>query len=85
MPNLTRRQRALAAAAPTLVCVAALAGCGGDDATSGSADSNVTQDLQRQFVGVVDRVSPQVVQIQTDKGLGSGIVYDDRGLIAAAR
>ena len=79
MPNLTRRQRALAAAAPILVCVAALAGCGGDDATSGSADSNVTQDLQRQFVGVVDRVSPQVVQIQTDKGLGSGIVYDDRG------
>jgi putative serine protease PepD len=36
-------------------------------------------DLQQQFVRVVKTVSPQVVQIQSQVGLGSGIVFDDRG------
>src|SRR5919106_5779429 len=35
--------------------------------------------VQDAFVNVVDRVSPQVVQIQTNEGLGSGIVYDGKG------
>jgi S1-C subfamily serine protease len=36
-------------------------------------------DLQKQFVRVVRTVSPQVVQIQTPVGLGSGVVFDARG------
>jgi S1-C subfamily serine protease len=35
--------------------------------------------LQDQFVEVVEAVSPRVVQIQSDTGLGSGIVYDGHG------
>jgi putative serine protease PepD len=62
-----------------LLSVAVLGGCGGDDDSSGIADTSSATDLQTQFVRVVERVSPQVVQIQTERGLGSGIVYDKRG------
>ena len=34
---------------------------------------------QQQFVQVVQAVSPQVVQIQGSRGLGSGVVFDNRG------
>jgi putative serine protease PepD len=34
---------------------------------------------QQQFVRVVQAVSPQVVQIQGKRGLGSGVVFDGRG------
>jgi putative serine protease PepD len=54
----------------------------------GSKDSAAAQplassgsDLQSQFVDVIKRVSPQVVQIRTQVGLGSGIVFDDTGNI----
>jgi putative serine protease PepD len=78
MITLTTRRRAFAATAPMLLCLAALAGCGSD--TSPSADPAPTgATVQNQFVDVVDRVSPQVIQIQTKQGLGSGIVYDDQG------
>jgi putative serine protease PepD len=36
-------------------------------------------DLQRSFVGVIDRVNPAVVQISTPQGLGSGVVFDHNG------
>ncbi len=35
--------------------------------------------LQNAFVAVVERVRSSVVQIQTNVGLGSGIVFDDKG------
>jgi S1-C subfamily serine protease len=35
--------------------------------------------LQNAFVHVVDTTSPTVVQIETNVGLGSGVVYDDKG------
>lgn len=35
--------------------------------------------LQRSYVTVVHKVLPSVVQITTDQGLGSGIVFDDKG------
>jgi putative serine protease PepD len=35
--------------------------------------------VQQQFVRVVKTVSPEVVQIQGSRGLGSGIVFDGRG------
>ena len=35
--------------------------------------------LQDAFVGVVARVRPDVVEISTDSGLGSGVVYDGQG------
>jgi putative serine protease PepD len=35
--------------------------------------------LQELFVRVVKDVSPSVVEIETPSGLGSGVVYDDKG------
>jgi putative serine protease PepD len=35
--------------------------------------------LQNDFITVVSRVSPSVVVIETSTGLGSGIVFDDKG------
>jgi S1-C subfamily serine protease len=46
-------------------------------ATSGGVPG--TASLQQSFVDVVRRVSPAVVQIQTESGLGSGIVFDAKG------
>jgi S1-C subfamily serine protease len=70
----------------------AIAGCGGSnshaprqtaatDATRAPAraSSSDLTGLETQFIRVVARVSPSVVQISTDSGLGSGVVYDDRG------
>jgi putative serine protease PepD len=78
MIKMTPRRRVLAAMASMLVGAAVLAGCGGSS-DSGSAPSNGALALQEQYVDVVDHVSPQVVQIQTAQGLGSGIVYDGKG------
>ena len=70
----------------------AIAGCGGSnsDAHRQTAASDATRaparasssdltGLETQFIRVVERVSPSVVQISTDSGLGSGVVYDGKG------
>jgi putative serine protease PepD len=59
------------------------AGCGGGSskATSSQPGSVPTASLEQQFVGVVKHVQPQVAQIQTGSGLGSGVVFDSRGHI----
>jgi putative serine protease PepD len=77
---VTSPRRAFAAA-PILLIVAALAGCGSDESSTGAAvpETASATAVQTQFTDVVAKVSPQVVQIQTSRGLGSGIVYDDRG------
>lgn len=44
--------------------------------------ANAVQDalgLQDAFVGVIARVGPDVVEISTNTGLGSGVVYDGQG------
>jgi S1-C subfamily serine protease len=68
-----------------------LAGCGGGSTktvtvgpgtaadTSDGSSSSAAPALQQQYVQVVQRLSPRVVQIQTSQGLGSGIVYDGHG------
>ena len=35
--------------------------------------------LQDQFVAVIKQVTPSVVVIETDSGLGSGVIYDNNG------
>ena len=54
-------------------------GTGTESGASDGSASNAAQALQEQYVQVVQRLSPRVVQIQTSQGLGSGIVYDDHG------
>jgi putative serine protease PepD len=46
---------------------------------TGSASTDVARQLEAEFVRVVATVSPSVVVITTDFGLGSGVVFDDRG------
>jgi S1-C subfamily serine protease len=64
--------RRVAAPALVLAASAALLGCG-------SASQDVAGGLQAKFTRIVRTVSPQVVEIRTSTGLGSGIVYDTRG------
>ena len=49
-------------------------------ATSSSAEAG-TVALQDRFQSVIADVLPSVVEIRTPAGLGSGVVYDDRGHI----
>jgi putative serine protease PepD len=85
-----RRDVVLAAAA--LAAAVAVTGCGGDKTSSPSSAAAVATSfpmsstnpglaLQDLYVQVVKNVSPSVVQIETNVGLGSGVVYDDRGNI----
>jgi putative serine protease PepD len=82
------RGRALVAVAIGLAGLVGLTGCGlsgsGDPASAESAGtaqsvSDGAQQLQDQVIKVVKAVSPAVVQIKTDKDLGSGVVFDNRG------
>jgi putative serine protease PepD len=68
--------------------LAVLAGCGGGHAGGRSVSvstqaavkpSPSASTLQHQFVDVVRAVAPAVVQIQTQAGLGSGVVLDRQG------
>ncbi len=75
-------------ALPLLAAVLLLAGCGSAKRSATPAPAVlVTPAAQRQAVNslqatyerVVSKVLPQVVQIQTSQGLGSGIVFDAKG------
>src|SRR5437867_9440742 len=79
-------------AVAALLAGAAVAGCGGGTSSdSGVTDAQRASAqaapptrspaiaLQEQIVSVVKSVSPAVVQIQTNAGLGSGVVYDTKG------
>lgn len=79
--------RRTAAVVGVAVFIAVGAGCGANDVTTAAAGSSAapapagTGPLaeQRQFENVVKAVSPSVVQVQTGKSLGSGIVYGGAG------
>jgi S1-C subfamily serine protease len=50
------------------------------NATSpGAAPPQVSEQLQTDYEMMVTNVLPSVVQISTDSGLGSGVVYDGKG------
>jgi S1-C subfamily serine protease len=70
----------------------AASGCGGDKSggtttngspalTTSAGGSGDVSALEARFVDVVGKVSPAVVQISSSGGLGSGVVYDDKGAI----
>jgi S1-C subfamily serine protease len=86
------RARTLAGAAAVVAAAVAIASCGGTGKAAGTdaptAPTSATADstpapsatsLQDRFVAVIGRVSPAVVEIRTDAGLGSGVVFDGRG------
>jgi S1-C subfamily serine protease len=72
--------------APLLAAIVAGAVVAGISLASGSTSKGTTASgtvagvaLQRSFVSVVQTVSPSVVQIEDQIGLGSGIVFDSAG------
>lgn len=70
----------IALAAVVAVAVAGGSGNGGAGADAAAAPVSTTvSGLQQRFVRVVRTVSPQVVEVQTPVGLGSGVVFDARG------
>jgi putative serine protease PepD len=80
----------LAAAVCILAATGGIAACGTTTKTQtvtvGSKTAQVSaqaggNELDSSLVSVVEQVSPRVVQISTGSGLGSGVVYDDRGNI----
>ncbi|MDT0310486.1 trypsin-like peptidase domain-containing protein [Streptomyces sp. DSM 44917] len=92
MPHRPSPARPAAALPIALALVTALggAGCTGPEnaaphtrqATGGRAPApTVSGELQNAYEEVVNEVLPSVVQITTADGLGSGVVYDDRGHI----
>ncbi|MFJ4875719.1 S1C family serine protease [Streptomyces sp. NPDC088745] len=62
--------RAAAPAAPTA-----------SDAATGAAPSSGVRQLEADYRRVIEDVLPSVVQINARSGLGSGVVYDDKGHI----
>jgi putative serine protease PepD len=81
MRNVITAPRLAAAIIPLGLVIIVLAVRGGN-ADAGSTTVPVSSGasaVQQQFLDVVHRVSPAVVQIQTKQGLGSGIVYDESG------
>jgi S1-C subfamily serine protease len=91
--ELTRFQRstriALAAAAAAAVCLLAAQHGGlastapgqaaGTSQPAGPPLPSTAPQLQDDYQAVVARVLPSVVQITTDQGLGSGVVFDKHG------
>jgi putative serine protease PepD len=67
----------------------ALTGCGGTQNTTSTAGTRTASTssqspaatLEQQFVSVVKETQPEVVQIQTESGLGSGVIFDAKGHI----
>jgi putative serine protease PepD len=95
-PSRLRRRSLLTLAGLASAATLGLAGCsaGVDTAASTSAaptsaastsaapaSAAPTQALQQQFVQVVKQVGPSVVLVQSNRGLGSGVVLDSGGHI----
>ncbi|HET8980833.1 MAG TPA: trypsin-like peptidase domain-containing protein [Solirubrobacteraceae bacterium] len=85
MTGAMRMLRRFGSAAATVVVVAA---CGGGatltttvTGTPAGGAASSGESLQAQYVSVVKATQPEVVQIRSDTGLGSGVVFDGAGNI----
>ncbi|MDN3353295.1 trypsin-like peptidase domain-containing protein [Actinomadura sp. DC4] len=85
---MKRQMRPAAALAGALIVgLPPTAGCGNGvrrdntptTASAGTGSPGSAAALEQQFEQVVKTVLPSVVQINTDSGLGSGVVYDTKG------
>jgi S1-C subfamily serine protease len=89
LPGRRRGRGALeAGAAAAVLVLAACVGCtsGGSTAAPAAATTPAAAPgggvaLQQDYVSVIRRVLPSVVEIKTASGLGSGVVYDTVGHI----
>jgi S1-C subfamily serine protease len=90
MVEALRRFRSLARWLCAATAISSLAACGGSHVktvtvsgsgggAAGSSSTGAVAALEQSFVNVIQRVSPDVVQISTPNGLGSGVVFDSSG------
>ncbi|WP_250289576.1 S1C family serine protease [Streptomyces atroolivaceus] len=83
----SRARRSLTPLAAGACAIALAGGCAGPGPTPSSAPvrqqavPRAAGDLEDQYRAVIKDVLPSVVQIGAGEGLGSGIVYDDKGHI----
>src|SRR2546430_8705415 len=70
--------RGLGLAAATLLAVA-LAACGASAAATAASPTTSSFKLQSEYLKLVQDVGPSVVLIETNVGLGSGIIFDAQG------
>lgn len=68
----------LAAAVAAVLTLAGCAGAGAFTAGASTVPANAPA-LERDYVSVVKRVLPSVVQITTGHDLGSGVIFDTKG------
>lgn len=92
-PHRPPRRRGRRPGVPACVVAGVLlCGCTGSAAGSGERQEGpqraatapgpvVSEELEETYQRVVGEVLPSVVQITTDNGLGSGVVYDEEGHI----
>ena len=66
-------------ASPTTAGPASVARTSPAGPTTTLAGTGAAAGLQQAFVAVVAKVRPEVVEISTDTGLGSGVVFDSKG------
>lgn len=78
----TRRQRVLATLTTIVIVLLTAVGCGGS-ATDGvipqSSDGASAHALEQDFTRVVHGTLPSIVEIVSPSGLGSGVIFDDKG------
>ncbi|MFH8754039.1 S1C family serine protease [Streptomyces atroolivaceus] len=83
----SRARRSLTSLAAGACAIALAGGCAGPGPAPSSAPvrqqavPRAAGDLEDQYRAVIKDVLPSVVQIGAGEGLGSGIVYDDKGHI----
>ncbi|MFI2782330.1 S1C family serine protease [Streptomyces sp. ALB3] len=86
-PSRSRARRSLTSLAAGAGAIALAAGCAGPGPAPSAAParqavvSRAAGDLEDRYQAVIKDVLPSVVQIGAGDGLGSGIVYDDKGHI----
>lgn len=77
--TMKRRAITVAGAFGTTVLAFSLAHSGGVQAVTSSKQSDSGLSLQSDYVRVVKTMRPSVVEIATNEGLGSGVIYDTKG------
>jgi putative serine protease PepD len=83
----TRRRDHFSVTMGVLVVAAAtlIAACGSGSSSSEQAPAGGVSTAETQFVQTVKSVLPSVVEVQTQEGLGSGVVIDTTGVIVTNR
>ena len=81
MPQSPRATQCAGWAAVLVAAALAVGGCGAKRTTSRAATTVSTSavSLQQQYISLVRQTQPQVAQIQTNGGLGSGVIFDANG------